>query len=112
MKRLLLVLLFGMVSVAGAYVITQRQQKQYRATAVIQILPPRMSGGQDVFTPMIVNDNEYLNTQLVIMQQYETIQRAVKEHIVPGKDDFAGKTLEDIVRLAMGHVECSRRRGL
>src|SRR5205809_39606 len=67
MKRLPLVVLVVLASVGLAYFITQKQTKKYRATALVQILPPSvLRSGESAFTPAVVSDEKYLNTQLVI----------------------------------------------
>jgi succinoglycan biosynthesis transport protein ExoP len=113
MKRIVLVLLFVGACVGLAYFVTQRQQKLYRAQAMISILPPRSAAAGDMqFTPAIVNDDVYLATQLYILTTPETIQKAVKESNLANQPDFAGKSDAEIARMAIGKVETQRRRGL
>lgn len=113
MKRIILVILFCVVCVGAAWFVTQRQQKLYRATSTIQILPPSVLGTSDaLFTPAIVNDEVYLATQLAILSTPETIQRAVKESALETLPDFQGKSQDEIAKMAFGRIECTRRRGL
>jgi capsular exopolysaccharide synthesis family protein len=113
MKRIILVIFFCLLSVGVAYFVTNNQTRQYRATATVQILPPSVIGPQDaLFTPAITNDEQYLQTQLAILATNETILRAVTEGRLRESQVFAGKSAEDIARLAYGRVECSRQRGL
>jgi capsular exopolysaccharide synthesis family protein len=113
MKRLILVIFFCAACVGAAFVVTRNQQKKYRATATIQILPPSVLGPSDaMFTPAIVNDEQYLATQLEILATPETIDQAVKEAGLVNHPDFQGRSVPQIAQLANGNVECSRRRGL
>src|SRR5437879_4142545 len=80
MKRIPLVLLFLAASVGAAWFFTQKQQKLYRATAVLQIVPPSMlQSSPMMFMPTVVNDDMYLNTQLELLRMPEMVQRAVKD---------------------------------
>src|SRR5213595_43552 len=100
MKRIVLVLLFVGVCVGLAYFITQRQQKLYRASAMISILSARASGTTETqFTPAILTDDQYLATQLYILTTPETIQKAVKEANLVNQPDFAGKSEAEIARM-------------
>ena len=113
MKRIVLVLLFCAVCVGLAYFITSRQQKLYRATATIEILPPNLvSSGEVMFTPAVVNDESYLATQLVVLTTRETIELAVKESNLKALPDFQGKSDPEIVAMAHGKIDCARKRGL
>jgi succinoglycan biosynthesis transport protein ExoP len=113
MKRILLVIGVCLACVTASYVLTHRQEKLYRSTSTIQILPPNVLGPADaMFTPAIVNDEAYLLTQLAILATPDTIAQAVKENQLERRKDFSGRTEAEIVRLAAGKVECTRRRGL
>lgn len=113
MKRFLLVLLFCAGCVGASFLITRQQQKLYRATAKVEILPPSMLGAQEtLFTPAIVNDDKYLRTQLMILSQPETVNQAVKDESLETKPDFAGKTAVEIARMAYGKVECAPLRDM
>jgi capsular exopolysaccharide synthesis family protein len=113
MKRIILVVFFCLACVGVAYFVTNNQTRVYRATATVQILPPSVMGPNDaMFTPAIVNDEVYLATQLAILATPETIMKAVKEANLKSQPDFAGKSDDDVARLAYGRVECSRQRGL
>jgi succinoglycan biosynthesis transport protein ExoP len=112
MKRLILVLAFILLSVGGAYFITQKQQKLYRATATVQILPPSLLRSSQEFAPTIVSDEIYLATQLVILTNAETIDRAVRESNLVNLPDFQGKSEAEIQKMAYGKVEAGRRRGV
>jgi capsular exopolysaccharide synthesis family protein len=113
MKRILLVIGVCLACVTASYVLTHRQEKLYRSTSTIQILPPNVLGPADaMFTPAIVNDEAYLLTQLAILATPDTIAQAVKENQLEKKPDFNGRGEGEIVRLAVGKVECTRRRGL
>ena len=112
MKRILLVIGVCLACVTASYVLTHRQEKLYRSTSTIQILPPNALARDEMFTPAIVNDESYLLTQLAILATPDTIAQAVKENQLEKKADFTGRSETEIVRLATGKVECTRRRGL
>ncbi len=113
MKRLIWVVLFIGASVGLAQFITSRQEKQYRATATIQILPPSVMRGADAaFTPVIVSDDMYLQTQLVILTQPDTVLKAVTAEGLKDLPDFRDKSPSQIAQMAAGRIDCTRRRNL
>lgn len=113
MKRFWLVLLFILASLGAAHFITQKQQKLYRATATIEILPPSVMRGSDAsFTPVIVSDESYLATKLTILMQPDTVLAAVTDGNLKDNPDFENRSPLQIAQMAVGRIECTRRRGM
>ncbi len=115
MKRFLWVAGFLAIALGTAWFVTKKQERLYRATAVIEIVPPTIlnqgSSSSSILTPAIVSDDQYLSTQLEKLRLRETIEKAVKERSLADQADFKGKTPNDIVSMVAGNVEYSRRRG-
>jgi len=113
MKRIVWVLLVVFGSVGAAWVITQKQQKLYRATATIEILPPSVMRGSDpTYTPVIMSDDRYLQTQLAVLKLPDTVLQAVTNAGLKDLPDFQGKSPLQIAQMANGRIDCQLMRGL
>jgi capsular exopolysaccharide synthesis family protein len=113
MKRIGYVALFIGASVGAAEFITQKQQKQYRATATIEILPPSVIRGADPsLMPVMVSDEKYLATQLQILMQADTVVAAVTNKNLKDDPAFLNKSPLQIAQMAIGRIDCTPRRGL
>jgi polysaccharide biosynthesis transport protein len=110
MKRFYLVVLFVGASVGTAFLITQNQEPNFRATATIEILPPSISGAEAAFMPMIFTDDRFLDTQVEKLRMQSTIERAVRAQKLSQQAEFKGRSDGEIARLAHGKVEVGLRR--
>jgi capsular exopolysaccharide synthesis family protein len=105
MKRLWLVLLFVVVSIGGAWVVTRNQERQYRSSAMVELVPPAVSGTEMLFAPGIFTDDRYLDTQVFKMKSRDTIEKAVRAQKLSQLREFKGKSDGEIVQMALGKVE-------
>src|SRR5262249_39521027 len=64
-----------------------------------------------MFVPAIVNDEAYLATQLDLLQGQPTIEKAIKDFNLTANADFQNKNEAEIARMALGKIQCTRRRG-
>ncbi len=108
MKRLWVVLLTLFIAVCVAAFVTQRQQKMYRAQAMLELLPQKSISTE--FVPTAVVDQLYLETQLQKLKMNSTLQLAVTAGGLVDRKDFEGMTEAEIVRKVSGNVNVSRNR--
>jgi uncharacterized protein involved in exopolysaccharide biosynthesis len=111
--RLAVIALCVVASVAVAEFVTRMQQKLYRATATIEVLPESLlRASEPAFVPAIVTDEKYLATYLHILTLPEPVLAAVTNAHLKDDPAFHGKSPQQIAAMADGRIECTRRRGL
>ncbi|MCG3134388.1 MAG: hypothetical protein HMLKMBBP_01694 [Planctomycetes bacterium] len=105
LKHLPVVLVFVAIATATAWFYTRNQQKLYRATAVIELTNPAGGDGMPYLT-----DERYLQTKLQLLLLPSVLENAVTNRDVVKRQEFSGKSVRDVVRMAAGRVTVSPRR--
>lgn len=108
LEHIVWVIVFLAAAVSLAIFITYQQERLYRSTAVIKILPPSTTAA--ALMPTLLNDDVYLETELEVLQMAPTLERAIDQANLTEHRDFEGMTRAEILREAKGNVEVNRHR--
>ena len=111
LKRLPWVLLLTLVGAALAAYITRNQAPLYRAGATIEMVSPRtgVKTADYVFAPAILQDAQYLNTQLEKLEMPTTLRDALYASNFDDVPEFKNLTLAEVVRMHKDKVTARQR---
>ena len=113
LKRVPLLVLFTGLGLGVAIWVTRNQKQLFRTGATIEMIAPRTTQRSTdfVLAPAILQDTNYLNTQLQKLEMGETLRSALETENVVARPQLKKMTTEELVRMHMGQVTARQRPG-
>ena len=113
LKRVPLRVLFTGLGRGVAIWVTRNQKQLFRTGATIEMIAPRTTQRSTdfVLAPAILQDTNYLNTQLQKLEMGETLRSALETENVVARPQLKKMTTEELVRMHMGQVTARQRPG-
>lgn len=110
-KRLPWVLLLTVAGIGLSFYVTKKQAKLYQTAATIEMVAPRsgVKTADYVFAPAILQDANYLNTQLEKLEMPTTLRDALNASRFEDIPDFERLTVAEVVRMHQNRVTARQR---